>query len=283
MSKQKLPKTLGILTLLVGFLFSFTVHAQFDTAAVLGTVSDESGGIIPGVTVTLTNVDTGISATTVTGDGGHYQFFNVKIGTYRVSAELTGFSTALADNIKPTVNSRQRVDLVLQVGEISQVVEVIGAAPLIESDTSDRGEVIQAKEIVGLPLNGREYSDLTLLSPGVRESEKDESREGSFNIHGLRSTMNNFMLDGVDNNSYGTSNQGFSNQVVQVAPDAVSEFKVQTNNFSAEFGRAGGAVINASLKGGTNEFHATVWEFHATMTSTRAIFSPTAAEVPNRT
>ena len=177
MSKQKLPKTLGILTLLVGFLFSFTVHAQFDTAAVLGTVSDESGGIIPGVTVTLTNVDTGISATTVTDDSGNYQFFNVKIGTYRVSAELTGFATGVADGIRPTVNSRQRVNLVLQVGEISQVVEVVGAAPLIESDTSDRGEVIQAKEIVGLPLNGREYSDLTLLAPGVRESEKDESRQ----------------------------------------------------------------------------------------------------------
>ncbi|MDA2927883.1 Plug and carboxypeptidase regulatory-like domain-containing protein, partial [Acidobacteria bacterium AH-259-G07] len=241
-------KTIGILTMLVGLLIPSALHAQFDTATVLGTVSDETGGILPGVEVTLTNVDTGISASALTDDRGNYEFLRVKIGTYRVSAELTGFKTAVAENVGVAVSARQRVDLTLSLGEISEVIEVIGAPALVEAETSDRGQVIQDRQIVGLPLNGREYSDLALLSVGVRESEKDESREGSFNVHGLRSTMNSFMLDGVDNNSYGTSNQGFSNQVVQLPPDAVAEFKVQTNNFSAEFGRAGGAVINASLK-----------------------------------
>ena len=132
-----------------------------------------------------------------------------------------------------------------------------GAATLLETESSDRGQVIAKEQIVNLPLNGRAYADLALLSPGVRESSITDSRDASFNVNGLRSSLNSFILDGVDNNSYGTSNQGFSNQVVQVSPDAVEEFKVQTNNFSAEFGRAGGAVINASFRSGTNAFHGT--------------------------
>jgi len=118
---------------------------------------------------------------------------------------------------------------------------------------------------VNLPLNGRSYADLALLAPGVRRSAlatlDNGARDASFNVNGLRSSLNNFVIDGVDNNSYGTSNQGYSNQVVQASPDAVQEFKVQTNNFSAEFGRAGGAVINAVLRSGTNRFHGSVYEF----------------------
>src|ERR671920_1027243 len=116
-----------------------------------------------------------------------------------------------------------------------------------------------------LPLNGREYSALALLSPGVRLSSLNTGgntpREGSFNVNGLRSTFNNFMIDGVDNNAYGTSNQGFSNQVMQPPPDAVGEFKVVTNNMSAEYGRAAGATINVSYRSGTNTLHGSGWEF----------------------
>ena len=161
-----------------------------------------------------------------------------------------------------TVNARQRVDLTLTVGNVGETVEVTGAATLLETDSSDRGQVIAKEQIVNLPLNGRTYADLALLSPGVRRSAISESRDASFNVNGLRSAVNSFILDGVDNNSYGTSNQGFSNQVVQVSPDAVEEFKVQTNNFSAEYGRTGGAVINASMRSGTNAFHGTAWEFN---------------------
>jgi hypothetical protein len=139
---------------------------------------------------------------------------------------------------------------------------VSGAATLLESESSDRGQVIGKEQIVNLPLNGRAYADLALLSPGVRKSAISDSRDASFNVHGLRSALNSFILDGVDNNSYGTSNQGFSNQVVQVSPDAVEEFKVQTNNFSVEFGRTGGAVVNASMRSGTNSFRGTLWEFN---------------------
>jgi hypothetical protein len=226
--------------------------AQFDAATVLGTVRDSSGAIVPGATVTLKNVSTGIAATAVSDESGNYQFLNVRIGTYTVRAELQGFSAAEAENVAVTVNARQRVDLALTIGSVGETVVVTGAAQLLETESSDRGQVIGKEQIVNLPLNGRAYADLALLSPGVRRSAIAESRDASFNVNGLRSAVNSFILDGVDNNSYGTSNQGFSNQLVQVSPDAVEQFKVQTNNFSAEFGRTGGAVVNASMRSGTN-------------------------------
>jgi hypothetical protein len=255
--------------------------AQFDSATVLGTIVDASGAAVPGATVTVKNADTGITATTVTDGQGNFQFLNVRVGTYSVRAELQGFSTAVADNIAVTVNARQRVDLTMKVGSLGETIEVTGAARLLESESSDRGQVIGREQIVNLPLNGRAYADLALLSPGVRKSSISESRDGSFNVNGLRSSLNNFILDGVDNNSYGTSNQGFSNQVVQVSPDAVEEFKVQTNNFSAEFGRAGGAVINATFRSGTNQFRGTAWEFNRdTSLNATGFFKPSSGVKP---
>jgi hypothetical protein len=168
-----------------------------------------------------------------------------------------------------TVNARQRVDLTLKVGAVTETVQITDAASLVETESSDRGQIINRQQIVELPLNGRQYSTLALLSTGIRQStlaasvdsQGGDAREGSFNANGLRSTFNNFLLDGVDNNSYGASNQNFSNQAMQVSPDALEEFKVVTNNMSAEFGRSGGAVINASVKSGTNQFHGALWEF----------------------
>jgi hypothetical protein len=267
-----------VLSLLVGAL---PAQAQFDAATVLGTVRDSSEGIVPGATVTLRNVSTGITATALTDEQGNYQFFNVRIGTYTVRAELQGFSVAEADSVAVTVNARLRVDLTLHVGNIGETVTVEGAARLLETESSDRGQVIGREQIVNLPLNGRAYADLALLSPGVRRSAIAVSRDASFNVHGLRSALNSFILDGVDNNSYGTSNQGFSNQVVQVSPDAVEEFKVQTNNFSAEFGRTGGAVVNASMRSGTNQFRGTLWEFNRNdALNAVGFFKPTSGVKP---
>jgi hypothetical protein len=260
-------------------LLPASAFAQFDTATVLGTVKDSSGAVIPGATVTLKNVDTGITASAVTGADGSYQFLNVRIGTYTVRAELQGFSAAEAKDVAVTVSARQRVDLAMAVGNVGETVEVTGASPLLQTDSSDRGQVIAKEQIVNLPLNGRNYADLALLSPGVRKSAISESRDASFNVNGLRSAVNSFMLDGVDNNSYGTSNQGFSNQLVQVSPDAVEQFKVQTNNFSAEYGRTGGAVINASMRSGTNAFHGTGWEFNRnTKLNAEGFFHPTTGK-----
>ena len=169
-----------------------------------------------------------------------------------------------ADDVTVTVNARQRVDLTMKVGSVGETVDGDrrrAAARDASRATAARSSA--SEQIVNLPLNGRAYADLALLSPGVRQSrDQHDSRDASFNVNGLRSAVNNFILDGVDNNSYGTSNQGFSNQVVQVSPDAVEEFKVQTNNFSAEYGRAGGAVINASMRSGTNAVPRHGWEFN---------------------
>ncbi|HZF39096.1 MAG TPA: carboxypeptidase regulatory-like domain-containing protein, partial [Blastocatellia bacterium] len=261
--KSRIPSIL--LTCLLMMTAAATALAQFDTAVVLGTVHDPNGAAISKATVTLKNIATGITATAQTDEDGNYQFFNVKIGAYQVAAEAQGFARAVADNIQVTVNARQRIDLALKAGAVTETVMITDVAPLLETESSDRGQVINRQQIVNLPLNGRSYADLALLAPGVRRSilaaQESGARDASFNVNGLRSALNNFALDGVDNNFYGTSNQGFSNQVMQPSPDALQEFKVQTNNFSAEFGRYGGAVINATIKSGTNDLHGSMFEF----------------------
>ncbi|MBK9314892.1 MAG: TonB-dependent receptor [Acidobacteria bacterium] len=262
------------------------VYGQFDTATVLGTVTDVNGAAVPRATVTLRNTATGVTVTATTDENGNFQIFNVRIGLYTVSAEAPGFARAIAENIQVTVNARQRVDLALKAGAVTETVTISADnLQLLETETSDRGQVINRQQIVNLPLNGRAYADLALLSPGVRKSvlnnQGSGGRDGSFNVNGLRSSLNNFVLDGVDNNSYGTSNQGFSNQVVQASPDAVEEFRVQTNNFSAEFGRAGGAVINASMRSGGNEFHGSAYNFlRNTSLNATGFFKPTRGEKP---
>ncbi|MBA2302762.1 MAG: TonB-dependent receptor [Acidobacteria bacterium] len=277
----RLATPFRLLGLIAALLLPSSASAQFDTATVLGTVRDASGAVVPGVTVTLKSVSTGITADTVTDNDGNFQFLNVRIGPYQVRAALQGFSAAEANDVTVTVGARQRVDLLLKAGNITETVEVTGASKLLETDSSDRGQVITKEQIVNLPLNGRNYADLALLSPGVRRSAIADSRDASFNVHGLRSALNSFILDGVDNNSYGTSNQGFSNQVVQVSPDALEEFKVQTNNFSAEYGRTGGAVINASFRSGTNRYTGTGWEFHRnTALNAVGFFKPSSGVKP---
>jgi hypothetical protein len=239
-------------------------YAQYD-AAVLGTVRDPDGLVIAGGKVTLSNLANGVQQTTATDAAGNYEFLNVRIGEYSLTAEKPGFKAATAERFGVTVNARQRVDLKLDVGATSEKVTVQGAVQALETDSSDRGEVVASPEIVNLPLNGRSYADLTLLVPGVRKSQLEDqtlsSREASYNVNGQRAESNNFVLDGIDNNAYGTSNQGFSNQIVQINPDAVAEFRVETNNYSAEYGHASGAVIVATTKSGSNQLHGSAWEF----------------------
>jgi hypothetical protein len=275
--------------LLLAFCFGVCVtiaHAQFETATVLGSVRDTNEAAVQNATVTLKNVATEITQTATTDANGDYQFTNVKIGNYQVIVEANGFSRTVADKIDVTINARQRVDLVVQVASTTETVVVTDAASPLQTDSSEIGQVVQRQQIVNLPLNGRSYANLALLAPGVRESSTNSSiggggREAAFNVNGLRATMNNFLLDGVDNNAYGTSNQSFSSQVVQVSPDAVAEFKVQTNTYSAEFGRSGGAVINASYRSGTNDFHGSLWEFHRnTVLNAVGFFKPLGGVKP---
>jgi hypothetical protein len=274
---------LGAVAWLLACVLATPARAQFETGSVLGTVHDNTGGVMPGVSVTLLGVETGVSTTKVTDADGNYEFFTIKPGLYKVTAELSGFATAVADRVQVSVGNRVRIDLAMKVGAVSESIEVTGGPTLLETDTSQRGQVITGKQAQELPLNGREYSALVLLSTGVRLSALNTGgntpREGSFNINGLRSTFNNFLIDGVDNNAYGTSNQGFSNQVMQPPPDALAEFRVVTNNMSAEFGRSGGATVNVAYKSGANRFSGAAWEFFRD-TSMNAVgfFKPVGAK-----
>jgi Carboxypeptidase regulatory-like domain/TonB dependent receptor-like, beta-barrel/TonB-dependent Receptor Plug Domain len=258
---KSLVSCLGVLV-----LTAVSASAQFDTATVVGTVRDASESVIPGAKVTLTAIETGISTVRLSAADGNYEFPAVKPGTYLVTAEKSGFAVAMVDQVQVQVGARLRVDLKMPVGQVSEKVEVTATQPLVETDTSQRGQVISGEQIRALPLISREYSSLALLTTGVKLAGSslttgNTPREGAFNVNGLRSTVNNFLIDGIDNNAYGTSNQGFSNQVMQPPPDAITEFKVVTNNMSAEFGRAAGATINVNYRSGTNTLHGSAWEF----------------------
>ena len=274
------------ITLFAVCLFNNTAFAQFETATVLGSVRDANKAAVQNATVTLKNIATDIAQTAKSDENGDYQFVNVKIGNYQVTVEANGFGRTVADQVNVTVNARQRVDLTLQVAAATETVVVTGAANPLQTDSSEVGQVVQRQQIIALPLNGRSYANLALLAPGVRESSTNSSiggggREAAFNVNGLRATMNNFLLDGIDNNAYGTSNQSFSSQVVQISPDAIAEFKVQTNTYSAEFGRSGGAVINASYRSGTNGFHGAAWMFNRnTVLNAVGFFKPLGGTKP---
>ena len=270
-------------------IFAFPCPAQFESADVLGTIRDATGSPIARAAVTLLNQDTGSLAKTVTDDSGNYTFPGVKVGRYTVTAEVAGFSKAVAADIRVDVSARQRVDFTMQVGQITDSVQVTDAAAALETDSSEHGQVINTQQVVELPLNGRNYSDLALLATNVHKSPiaatfaaNGTPREGSFNVNGMRSTYNNFLLDGLDNNAYSPSNQGFSNQVVQPSPDAIAQFKVITSNFSAEYGRVGGGVINVALRSGGNQIHGTAYEFlrNTALNATGFTFSPLVFQKP---
>ncbi len=263
---------LGLLTCCFG---------QFETSAVLGVVRDASGAVIVGAQVKLENQRTGIVQSAVTDGQGNYQFLDVRTGEYKLAAQSPGFKVATAGPFEVTVNARQRVDMVLEVGSVGESVTVGGDIVQVEADSSERGQVVNRDAIVGLPLNGRSNATLMLLAPGVRQAYGLSKREASFNVNGQRSSNNNFILDGVDNNAYGTANQGLSNQVVQLSPDAVQEFKVVADNYSAEYGRAGGAVVNATMRSGTNQLHGSIWEFmRNTDLNAVGFFKPTGGTKP---
>lgn len=247
--------------LLVALACASVCRGQFETAAVLGTVLDPHAAAVAKAHVTVHNLDTGVQQATLTDERGEYEFLEVHVGRYKVVAESPGFKRAETQEFRVEVGARQRVNVSLEIGEISQTVEVSDTAAMVQSESSDRGEVIGHADVENLPLNGRDTAALALLSTGVRLAYGLSKREASFNVNGMRSQFNDFILDGVDNNAYGTSNQGLSNQVVQVSPDALQEFSVTTNAYSAEYGHVGGAVINASVRAGTNEIHGSLWEY----------------------
>ncbi len=255
----------ALLFVAVGTFVCLPAHAQFETASVLGFVHDSSGAAIPNAKVTLVNGATGVEVTVNADAQGQYEFTSVRIGQYKIRAAASGFSDTITEAFTAEVNARQRVDVTLKPGAATETVTVTGAAALLNTEDSERGQIISARDVNNLPLNGRAYADLALLTPGVRantlENQTVTSRDASYNVNGNRSEQNNFLLDGLDNNAYGTSNQSFSNQAIQPSPDAISEFRVETDNYSAEYGRSAGAVFNVSINSGTSKVHGKAWEY----------------------
>jgi hypothetical protein len=255
----------ALLVLVAMLLSPVEAMAQFDASAVTGSVRDAGQALLPGATVTLLNVTLGTKTVKTSDSRGAFAFESVPIGDYQVSVVKEGFGPTQTEPFTVAVASPRRVDVVMQVATANETVTVTKGPTLLEVDSSDRGVVVEAEAIVDLPLDGRSYADLVALTPGAHtsaiEDGTDRNREASFNINGQRSTANNFLLDGLDNNSYSPDNQGFSNQVIHPSPDVIAEFKVVTSSFSAEYGRAGGGIINAATKTGTNRLHGDVYEF----------------------
>jgi len=237
--------------------------AQTTTGSIVGTVSDPSGAVISGATVTITNIDTGIAIKTTTDSAGDYVVTPLQIGRYSVTVEAAGFKKSVRPDITVNVQDRVRADAALEVGAVTDTVEVAAAAPLLQTDTSYLGQVVESQRIVDLPLNGRYFSRLAVLTAGTAPTPagaRDE-KTGGFSSNGVRPYQNNYLLDGVDNNSMSEDMVNQASYVVGPPPDAIAEFKVQTNSMSAEFGRSGGAVLNVTIKSGTNNLHGTVYEF----------------------
>ncbi len=236
------------------------MSAQVETARIIGTVKDPTGGLIPAATITITNVNTNISTTAVSHGDGSYESVPLRIGSYRVSAESAGFKRVVRDGIVLQIQQTAVIDFLLEIGLVTQDVLVTGSAPLLTVNEAAQGQVIDNQKVVDLPLNGRDYLQLALLSAGANEGAPG-GRTGGFSGSGMRSTQNNYLLDGVDNNNVQIAYQGRQGEAVKPNVDAIQEFKVMTNSFSAEYGRATGAIINVSLKSGTNQIHGSVFEF----------------------
>lgn len=239
-------------------------HPQQETATITGEVKDASGSVVPKAEISVTNTETNFNLKSLSNDQGYYVIPSLKPGPYSIVAEKAGFRKYIRNGVTLQVNQAIRIDVNLEVGELSSVVEITQAATLLETENSSRGSVIDQKKIVDLPLNGRDYNQLALLSPGVLPGTPrlaSVNFKGVLNVNGNRAFNNVFLLDGVDNISYSNSFRGENVQLVQPSIEALQEFKIQTNAYSAEFGRSSGAVVNATIKSGTNSVRGAAYEF----------------------
>jgi hypothetical protein len=241
--------------------------AQTIRGTLTGSVTDTTGAVLPGAMVTVTNNATGIKETAVTNSQGSYTIPLLSSGTYRATVELQGFKKYLRDGIVVQIAQTTRLDLVLQVGAVNEAVQVIGESPLVRSNTAELGQVIEMKQIQSLPLNGRFFEHLITMSPGAMpfysrgDSAENASAAGAriataHSVNGMPWSGNNYLLDGVVNNEP-------QNAYINITPplEAIQEFKVQTNNPTAEFGVFGGAAVNLSIRSGTNDIQGSVFDY----------------------
>jgi hypothetical protein len=257
-------KVFGVACLLFAWLVLCvsSVSSQVDRGAIAGRVMDSSGGVVPKATIIVTNKATGVAITTPVNDSGEYQVLALIPGKYSVKVSADGFDSELREDIELHVQDRLSIDFTLKVGTVSQEIVVGGGEPLLETQTADVGNVVDTRLVNDLPLNGRRYADLALLEPGVQKFyAANNPAPDRFSVNGNLELQNNFLLNGIDNNSWSENLQEFSVQVVQPPPDAIQEFRVQTRTYSTEFGNSAGAVINATIKSGTNEYHGNLFEY----------------------
>jgi outer membrane receptor protein involved in Fe transport len=252
----------AVLGLLFGLALSPTSSAQVASGAIQGTISDESGAVLPGVAVTLRNQATGLTRETVTDAEGVFRAPLLPLGSWSVSAALQGFATLERKGLTLTIGETLTVELTLKVASAQETVEVTAEAPLIEPTRTQQASTVGSQAVANLPVNGRNFIDFVLTTPGVTR----DVRQGDISFAGQRGTLNSLIIDGADNNNtfFGQTlgRTGSGRAPYQFSQDAVQEFQVNRNAYSAEYGRAGGAVINVVTKSGSNQFHGSVFEFY---------------------
>jgi len=260
--------------LVIVILCTLPAAAQTATARVEGIVTDSTGGALPGTTVTATNVGTNAIRVDVADRSGAYTITALPVGNYRILVELSGFKPETTP-VTLTVGQVARMDFRLQVGGMGEVMTVTAAAPLIEKSTSSISTLIDEKQIENLPLNGRNFTQLATLAPGVNRGTPGSNAAGGgggtdsetfryaefggagLSVNGVREQFNNYQIEGLDNN------ESLVNTIAYLPPpEAIREFSVVTTNAPAEFGRAGGAVQNLVIKSGTNQLHGIVYDFY---------------------
>src|SRR3984893_6061871 len=247
----------GVLLVLVLLLSPFATYAQNYAGSVRGTVTDPSGAAVPGATVTLRDVGTNATTETTTTDSGGCTFGNVSVGTYEVTVKAGNFKEYVAKDVEVHVSTSTEVNAKLAVGSASEVISVEASDIQVQTTTADVGAVIEGTQVRELPLNGRNFMQLTQLQPGVSANNQFDSRgkglEGGsdFSVNGNPSTNNLFLIDGVNNNDVG------SNRTILIFPsvDAIAEFKMLTNSYSPEYGQASGTIISITTRSGENQLH----------------------------
>src|ERR1700730_3836075 len=258
------------LVLVIWFLASIPAHAQVVGGSLSGTITDESGAAIPSTTVSITNVATGVTTNVTANAQGIYNAPNLLPGNYQVTVSAPGFQTAIESGVILTVGAQQVLNVAMKVGTVTEKVEVTGQSPDVQLASPTISGVISSNTIVELPLNGRSWTDLATLQPGVSSihdmisvSSHDRLGRGlgdELSISGGRPQQNTYLLDGININDY--SNQGPGSILGgNLGADAVSEFTVLTTNYSTEYGRTSGGVISAITRSGTNQFHGSAYEF----------------------
>jgi Carboxypeptidase regulatory-like domain len=239
-------------------------YGQVDEGSITGTVTDPTGAVVPNADVTLLNIDQGITLRTRSDAAGGYTFAPVRIGHYSITVTSQGFAKTSHTNLTVQVAQTLQVNVTLKPGATTETVEVTEAPPLLQTEEASTGQVIGRQQVNDLPLNGRNFTFLAQLGAGMQTPQADtrgNAASGAFSANGERPAQNNYLLDGIDNNSDNVDFLNGTNYVILPPPDAIQEFKVQTSDYSAQLGRAAGAVMNATVKSGTNAIHGDVWEF----------------------